>query len=52
MNEYGLRETIVVGEGIDGTLNGLPLLELTDMLDHHIGVKRVRMVVVELGTLF
>ena len=52
MNEHSLRETIVVGEGIDGALNGLPLLELTDMLDHHIGVERVRMVVVELGTLF
>ena len=28
------------------------LLELADMLDHHIGIERVRMVVVELGTLF
>ena len=49
--EYRLRESVVLGEGVDGALDALSLLELADMLDHHIRIEGVRMVVVELGAL-
>ena len=51
LDTYRLRQAVVVGEGVDGALDALPLLELADMLDHHIRVKGVRVVVVELGAL-
>ena len=49
--EYRLRESVVLGEGVDGALDTLPLLELEDMLDHQIRIEGVRVVVVELGAL-
>ena len=51
LDTYRLGQAVVVGEGVDGALDTLPLLELADMLDHHIRVERVRVVVVELGAL-
>ena len=41
----------MVGEGVDGALDALSLLELADMLDHHIRVEGVRVVIVELRAL-
>ena len=51
LDAYRLGQAVVVGEGVDGALDTLPLLELADMLDHHIRVEGVRVVVVELGAL-
>ena len=51
LDTYRLGQAVVVGEGVDGALDTLPLLELADMLDHHIRVEGVRVVVVELGAL-
>ena len=51
LDAYRLGQAVVVGEGVDGALDTLPLLELADMLDHHIRIEGVRVVVVELGAL-
>lgn len=51
LDTYRLGQAVVVGEGVDGALDTLPLLELADMLDHHIRVEGVRVVIVELGAL-
>ena len=46
----------LVGAVVDGvvirrTVDGLAVFEHTQMLDHHIGVERVRAVVIEVGPL-
>ena len=51
LDAYRLGQAVVVGEGVDGALDTLSLLELADMLDHHIRVEGVRVVIVELGAL-